>query len=68
MYGLLLPSGNDAATALALHCSNFFNGFGIRPFVDEMNVQAKRLGMRETSYNNPHGLGDIQNKSTARDI
>lgn len=68
MYGMMLPSGNDAAVALAQHCSQILGGSSVRTFIDEMNTYAKRLGMKDTTYNNPHGLGDIQNKSTARDI
>jgi D-alanyl-D-alanine carboxypeptidase (penicillin-binding protein 5/6) len=63
LYGLLLPSGNDAATALAEH-------FGPRcgeSFIAEMNRQAEKLGMSETHYENPHGLTAKEHKSSARD-
>src|SRR5256885_9229888 len=52
LYGLLLPSGNDAATAFAEHFSRRFDG----GFIAEMNRQAALLGMHETHYENPHGL------------
>jgi D-alanyl-D-alanine carboxypeptidase len=68
LYGLLLPSGNDAAMALAIYCSGVLNGFGTKPFVEEMNLHARRLGMQNTTFNNPHGLGDYKNKSSAQDI
>ena len=59
MYGLMLPSGNDAAYALAQHCTTILGGTGIRLFIEDMNTWARRLGMKDTKYNNPHGLGDI---------
>jgi len=33
-----------------------------------MNTYATRFGMVDTTYNNPHGLSDIKNKSSARDV
>jgi D-alanyl-D-alanine carboxypeptidase (penicillin-binding protein 5/6) len=68
MFGLMLPSGNDAAVALALHCSLFLGDYGVPRFCEEMNYWAAKLGMKNTRYNNPHGLGDSINRSTARDI
>ncbi|HEX4613463.1 MAG TPA: serine hydrolase [Urbifossiella sp.] len=72
LYGLLLPSGNDAAVALAEH-------FGYRfldkekadqepaaAFIAEMNREAAALKMTGTRYLDPHGLG--LNRSTARDL
>jgi D-alanyl-D-alanine carboxypeptidase (penicillin-binding protein 5/6) len=47
LHGLLLPSGNDAAMALAVHCSGLLNGFGLKPFVSEMNVMARFLGLNQ---------------------
>ena len=72
LYGLLLPSGNDAAAALAEHF-----GPRLRPgegsaagatqaFVAEMNRVAEQLDLADTSYLDPHGLG--LNKSTPRDL
>jgi D-alanyl-D-alanine carboxypeptidase (penicillin-binding protein 5/6) len=76
LFGLLLPSGNDASVALAEHFGRTFLG-GDQPekpdgeesleaFVAEMNRQAEKLGMTQTSYLDPHGLGG--NRSTARDL
>jgi D-alanyl-D-alanine carboxypeptidase len=65
----MLPSGNDAALALAIHASKAMGeDDGVSKFIEEMNFWAHRLGMVNTTYNNPHGLADAKNKSTARDI
>ena len=73
LFGLLLPSGNDAATALAEHFGRRFapkdNGKPDDPlphFVAEMNRRAAALGMKETKYLDPHGLGG--NLTSARDL
>jgi D-alanyl-D-alanine carboxypeptidase (penicillin-binding protein 5/6) len=70
LYGLLLPSGNDAAHALAEHFGPRFKGAAkdapVACFVAEMNRIAKGLGMGETSYLDPHGLG--RNVSSPRDL
>jgi serine-type D-Ala-D-Ala carboxypeptidase (penicillin-binding protein 5/6) len=63
LYGLLLPSGNDAAVALAQHI-----GGTVRGFVAEMNAQARALGLRCTHYSSPDGLEDRGNRSCARDL
>ena len=71
LYGLMLPSGNDAATALAEHfgCRFGQESMGIRydRFVAEMNRRAKELGLKELSYRDPHGLSR-DNVSSARDL
>ena len=75
LYGLMLPSGNDAATALAEHVGPRFKPDGdskeaARPaarFVAEMNRVASELGMKQTHYANPHGLPDNAHLSTAAD-
>ncbi|MET7461215.1 serine hydrolase [Nonomuraea sp. NPDC005501] len=51
LYGLMLPSGADAANALARRY-----GPGTTAFVAKMNAQAKRLGLQNTRYTNPDGL------------
>jgi D-alanyl-D-alanine carboxypeptidase (penicillin-binding protein 5/6) len=63
LYGMLLPSGNDAAATLALGVAGTTDAF-----VDEMNRAADRLGLGETSYANPIGLDDPGNYSSARDL
>ena len=74
LYGLLLPSGNDAATAFAEHFgprlkteSSGGNGDALGSFIAEMNRQAEKLGLAETHYENPHGLTAKDHKSSARD-
>ncbi|MFC4536455.1 D-alanyl-D-alanine carboxypeptidase family protein [Sphaerisporangium dianthi] len=51
LYGLLLPSGADAAHALARTY-----GPGVDGFVAKMNATARRLGLRDTLYVNADGL------------
>jgi len=48
----LVESSNDGASALALAGA----GESGKNFLDEMNMQGKKLGMRETFYVNPTGL------------
>ena len=59
----LIPSANDAATALGLHV-----GRGSLPrFVALMNAKARELGMSGTRYVQPHGLDTPGHVSTAAD-
>ncbi|WP_240196978.1 D-alanyl-D-alanine carboxypeptidase family protein [Nonomuraea lactucae] len=51
LYGLMLPSGADAANALARTY-----GPGKTAFVAKMNATARRLGLRDTRYANADGL------------
>ena len=63
LYGLMLRSGNDAAVVLAT------NLFGYDEFISLMNETAKRIGMINTIFENPHGLDeDSKNYSTAYDM
>lgn len=63
LYGMLLRSGNDAATAVAGYC-----GGSVEAFVAEMNRQAARLGMADSQFTNPSGLNDEGHWSTAYDM
>lgn len=64
LYCLLLPSGNDAANALAYHV-----GEGdYQKFIDLMNIKAVTLGAYNTNFTNAHGLDDDAQKTTASDI
>lgn len=63
LYGLLLPSGNDAAVALAQHVSG-----SIGAFVVSMNQEAARLGMGCTHYTSPSGYFNARNYSCAADL
>lgn len=64
LYGLMLPSGNDAALALAHYVGNG----NIDNFVDMMNRKAGQLGCSSTHFVNPHGLHDPMHYSTAYDL
>jgi D-alanyl-D-alanine carboxypeptidase (penicillin-binding protein 5/6) len=63
LYGLLLPSGNDAAIALAQHVAG-----SVRGFVARMNTEVARLGMGCTRYSSPSGYVDAGNFSCAADL
>ncbi len=77
LYGLLLPSGNDAAEAFAEHYGSRFPQAGDgaaqdQPprarFIAEMNRLAGELGLHETRFANPHGLPAEGHRSSARDL
>jgi D-alanyl-D-alanine carboxypeptidase (penicillin-binding protein 5/6) len=63
LYGLLLPSGNDAAVALAQHVAGT-----VHRFVLDMNAEAARLGMGCTRYSSPSGYYNTHNYSCAADL
>lgn len=75
MYGMLLPSGNDAAVALAEHFGKRFEPASAKSstdplarFVAEMNRAAKRMELSSTRYLNPNGLPEKGHASSARDL
>lgn len=53
LFGLMLRSGNDAATAIAEHV-----GGSVEGFVYLMNEKARWLGMDHTNFSNPSGLDE----------
>lgn len=61
LYGTLVHSGNDAAQALA-------QIDGIRDFVAKMNNKAQSLHMRDTHFENPTGLHNPNQYSSAYDL
>jgi D-alanyl-D-alanine carboxypeptidase (penicillin-binding protein 5/6) len=64
LYGLMLPSGVDAALALA-----FYVGEGkIADFVALMNKKAQEIGANDTNFTNPHGLFEPDHYTTAYDM
>jgi serine-type D-Ala-D-Ala carboxypeptidase (penicillin-binding protein 5/6) len=64
VYGLMLRSGNDSAVAIAENVGGSLEGF-----VYLMNEKAKKIGMTNTHFENPHGLDDHENHySTAYDM
>lgn len=62
--GALVPSANDAATALAAYAG----GGSVARFVDLMNEKARALGLRHTAFRNAHGLDQAGHYSSARDV
>ena len=71
LFGLLLPSGNDAAVAIAEYLGPRLpiSGSGVTPvarFVDEMNRRARVLGLKQTLYLDPHGYS--KNRTCAVDL
>lgn len=73
LYGMLLPSGNDAAHAIARNL-----GLKLQPhdndqqavdyFVSLMNQRNKDMGLTETHLVNPHGWGVPGHYSSAHDL
>lgn len=63
LYGLMLRSGNDAATAIAEHVGGSEEGFVIL-----MNEKAQWLGLDQTHFTNPHGLDHQNHYSSANDL
>ena len=64
VYGLMLRSGNDAALAIAKYV-----GGSVEDFVKMMNEKAIKIGMKNTTFNNPSGLDQEKgNYSTAYDM
>ena len=63
LYGLMVKSGNDAASVLAVN-----NSGSIEAFVEVMNRRAAELGCTGTHFMNPHGLHHDEHYTTARDM
>ncbi|MBA2520722.1 MAG: D-alanyl-D-alanine carboxypeptidase [Chloroflexia bacterium] len=71
LYGLMLPSGNDAANAIA-------RSLGARPgddtpqavqrFIDKINVRVRDMGLADTNLMNPSGWGVPNHYSSAHDL
>ncbi|MFF2887639.1 D-alanyl-D-alanine carboxypeptidase family protein [Paenibacillus sp. NPDC057967] len=63
LYGLMLRSGNDAATAIAEHVGGSEEGFVLL-----MNQKAEEIGLAHSQFRNPHGLDEEGHYSTANDL
>ncbi|MBI4301864.1 MAG: D-alanyl-D-alanine carboxypeptidase [Chloroflexi bacterium] len=63
LWGLLLPSGNDAALAIA-----DLVGGSTPNFVKMMNDKALELGLEDTHFTTPHGLDEPGHYSSAYDL
>lgn len=80
LYGLLLPSGNDASMAFAEHFNDRFPAASVAPetgsaadplrsnFIAEMNRAASRMGLSTTAFAQPHGMDSPGHYSCARDL
>ncbi|NGO85796.1 D-alanyl-D-alanine carboxypeptidase [Streptomyces sp. 196(2019)] len=69
LYGLMLPSGCDAAYALA---DKFGTGktrdARVKSFIGKMNATAKSLKLKNTNFDSFDGIGGGKNYSTPRDL
>ena len=63
LYGLMLASGNDAATAIAEHI-----GGTVENFCRMMTLRAAELGCKNTVFLTPHGLPCEGHYTTAHDL
>ena len=63
LYGILLPSGNDAANAAAVSVGGSIGGF-----VEMMNAKAQELCLSSTHFVTPSGLDADGHYTTARDL
>ena len=63
LYAMLLPSSNDAATAIAERV-----GGSEAAFVKMMNAKAKEMGLTRTQFRNPHGLDADGHYTTALEL
>lgn len=62
-YGMMLPSGNDAANVAAIHLAGSFENFAVM-----MNSKAKKIGMNNTNFVTPSGLDANEHYTTAYDM
>ena len=63
LYGLLLPSGNDAALQIAQQVAG-----NVKAFADLMNARVSEAGLKDTHFVNPHGLDAADHYTSAYDI
>ena len=63
LYGLMLESGNDAAIVLAEHQAG-----SVGAFVSQMNTLLLRLGLNDSHFSDPHGLGDDEHLASPHDL
>ena len=72
LYGLLMPSGNDAAMAIARSIGwqkgDTSAEESVQRFVDLMNQTAREYQLRDTHFMNPHGLDEYGHYSTPFDL
>jgi len=63
LYGLLLPSGNDAAIQIAEQVAG-----SVDDFVEMMNDKVDEMELGNTHFANPHGLDEPSHYTSAYDI
>ena len=63
LYGLMLPSGNDAAVQIAISIAG-----SVENFAELMNKKAKELGLEHTHFVTPHGLDREGHYTTAEEL
>ncbi|MDP5313179.1 D-alanyl-D-alanine carboxypeptidase [Streptomyces poriferorum] len=69
LYGLMLPSGCDAAYALAdKFGSGSTRAARVKSFIGKMNSTAKTLGLKNTHFDSFDGISNGSNYSTPRDL
>ncbi|MFB7332317.1 D-alanyl-D-alanine carboxypeptidase [Streptomyces adustus] len=69
LYGLMLPSGCDAAYALAdKYGTGSTRALRVKSFLAKMNSTAKSLGMTNSHFDSFDGIGNGGNYSTAKDL
>ena len=75
IFGLLLPSGNDAANTIAVYIARkkqneptLDTQKSLHLFADLMNKRAKELGLKNTNFFNAHGYHDDNHYTTAYDL
>ncbi len=73
LYGLMLPSGGDAANALCRYVGGIISGvenasIACESFVSEMNAYAAELGLDNSRFTNPDGRDADNAYSSAQDV
>ncbi|MFN9638718.1 MAG: serine hydrolase [Pirellula sp.] len=74
LFGLMLPSGNDASVAFAEHFGERLRPDGcnetdpLAMFIAAMNAEVLRLGMNQSHFVNPHGLTHAEHRSSCVDL
>ncbi|MGB3307532.1 MAG: serine hydrolase [Thermomicrobiales bacterium] len=73
LQGLLIPSGGDAAKALARYVGSKLSGSddpatATTAFIDEMNAYAQSLGLKDSYFTDPDGEDDSSAFSSAHDV
>lgn len=63
LYGLMLPSGNDAAVQIAISIAG-----SVENFAGLMNKKAEELGLEHTHFVTPHGLDRESHYTTAKEL